>query len=38
MLLRRDLGERTEFLMFTLWDSLDAVKAFAGGDRERAIF
>jgi heme-degrading monooxygenase HmoA len=37
-MLRRDLGERTEFLMFTLWESLDAVKAFAGGDHERAIF
>lgn len=37
-MLRRDLGERTEFLMFTLWDSLDAVQAFAGGDHERAIF
>jgi heme-degrading monooxygenase HmoA len=37
-MLRRDVGERTEFLMFTLWDSLDAVKAFAGEDHERAIF
>ena len=25
-MLRRDLGENTEFLMFTLWESLDAVK------------
>ena len=37
-MLRRDVGEKTEFLMFTLWDSLDAVKAFAGEDHERAIF
>src|SRR5439155_4201490 len=26
----RDIDELTEFLMFTLWDSLDSVKAFAG--------
>lgn len=37
-MLRRDLGDRTEFVMFTLWDSLDAVKAFAGEDYERAVF
>jgi heme-degrading monooxygenase HmoA len=37
-MLRRDLGEKTEFLMFTLWDSLDAVKAFAGADYENAVF
>ena len=37
-MLRRDAGERTEYLMFTLWDSLDAVKAFAGEDYEVAVF
>jgi heme-degrading monooxygenase HmoA len=37
-MLRRDIGDRTEFLMFTLWESLDAVKAFAGDDPERAVF
>jgi heme-degrading monooxygenase HmoA len=37
-MLRRDLDDRTEFVMFTLWDSLDAVKAFAGEDYETAIF
>src|SRR5262245_833875 len=37
-MLRRDLEERTEFVMFTLWDSLDAVKAFAGEDYDRAVF
>ena len=31
-MLRRDVGELTEFVMFTLWDSLDAVKGFAGED------
>jgi ribosomal-protein-alanine N-acetyltransferase len=37
-MLRRDLNENTEFLMFTLWDSLEAVKAFAGADYENAVF
>ena len=37
-MLRRDVGDRTEFLMFTLWDSLEAVKGFAGEDYERAVF
>ncbi len=37
-MLRRDAGELTEFVMFTLWDSLDAVKAFAGSDYETAVF
>ena len=37
-MLRRDAGELTEFVMFTLWDSLDAVKAFAGEEYETAVF
>lgn len=37
-MLRRDAGSRTEFMMFTLWDSMDAVKAFAGEDYETAVF
>ena len=37
-MLRRDVGELTEFVMFTLWESLDAVKAFAGDDYEQAVF
>lgn len=36
---RRDRPDgRTEFLMFTLWESLDAVRAFAGEDVETAVF
>ena len=35
-MLRRDRGERTEFMMFTLWESYDAIKAFAGEDYEPA--
>ena len=32
-MLRRDVGDTTEFMMFTLWESLDAVKGFAGDGR-----
>jgi heme-degrading monooxygenase HmoA len=35
--LRRPLEDRTEFLVMTLWDSLDAVRAFAGNDLEAAV-
>jgi heme-degrading monooxygenase HmoA len=37
-MLRREKGELCEFVMVTLWDSLEAVKAFAGDDPERAVF
>ena len=37
-MLRRDIDDQTEFVMFTLWDSLDAVKAFAGEEYETAVF
>ena len=37
-MLRRNVGDLIEFVMFTLWDSVDAVKAFAGDDYERAVF
>jgi heme-degrading monooxygenase HmoA len=37
-LLRRPDGERTEFVTITLWESLEAVRRFAGDDPERAVF
>jgi heme-degrading monooxygenase HmoA len=37
-MLRRDVGDRTEFLAFTLWESIEAVKAFAGEDYETAVY
>jgi heme-degrading monooxygenase HmoA len=37
-MLRRDRDGRTEFVMFTLWDSLEAVRSFAGDDYETAVF
>lgn len=37
-MLRRELGDKCEFVMITLWESLDAAKAFAGEDYETAVF
>jgi heme-degrading monooxygenase HmoA len=35
-LIRND-GDLVEFATITLWDSLDAIRAFAGDDVERAV-
>jgi len=37
-MLRREEGDRTEFLTFSLWDSVDAIKTFAGEDIETAVY
>jgi heme-degrading monooxygenase HmoA len=37
-MLRRVVGDRAEFLLLTLWDSMDAVRAFAGPDETVAVF
>lgn len=36
-LLRRNIPEGVEFATLTLWESLDAVRAFAGEDYEVAV-
>ena len=36
--LRRIDGDRCEYLIVSLWDSLDAVKRFAGEEPEKAVF
>ena len=36
-LLRRDAGDEIEFVTITLFDSLDAVREFAGEDYELAV-
>lgn len=36
-LLRRTLGEETEFVSLTFFDDLDAVRGFAGADYETAV-
>lgn len=38
LVLRRDRGELTEVVTLSLWSSMDAVRAFAGDDPERARF
>lgn len=35
---RRDEGDVSHFLLVTIWESLDAVKAFAGEDPSRAKY
>ena len=37
-LLRRDEGDRTEIRTLSFWESLDAIRAFAGDDPERAVY
>ena len=37
-LLHRQVGDRTEFLAFSLWDSVDSIAAFAGDAIETAVF
>jgi heme-degrading monooxygenase HmoA len=37
-MLRRDDGDRTEFITLSFWDSLDAIRAFAGDDIEAAVY
>jgi heme-degrading monooxygenase HmoA len=36
-ILRRDVDGRTEFLAVTLWESRQAIEAFAGADIDKAI-
>jgi hypothetical protein len=36
-LLRRDVEDGVEFATLTLWESMDAVRAFAGEDYEVAV-
>jgi heme-degrading monooxygenase HmoA len=36
-MLRRDDGDRTEVSTLSMWDSVDAIKAFAGEDIEAAV-
>lgn len=37
-LLHRVDGDRAEVLTVSLWDSMDAIRRFAGEDPERAVF
>ena len=37
-IMRREEGGRTEFVTLSFWDSLEAIRAFAGDDLERAVY
>ena len=37
-MLRRDTDAGTEFITFSLWESEDAIRAFAGDDIETAVY
>ena len=37
-ILRRPLDRLTEIVTFSLWDDMDAVRAFAGDDPTRAVY
>jgi heme-degrading monooxygenase HmoA len=36
--LTREIGDSTEYVLITLWESMDAVRRFAGSDPERAVY
>ncbi len=38
LILRRVDGDEAEFLVFSLWESIDAIRAFAGDEAERAVY
>lgn len=37
-MLRRDDGDRSEIITFSLWDSRESIRAFAGDDIDQAVF
>ncbi len=37
-LLRRDVGDKSEFLLLSLWDSFKSIRSFAGSEPEKAVF
>ena len=36
--LRRNQGEHCEFMLISLWESMDAVRAFAGENPDRSVY
>jgi heme-degrading monooxygenase HmoA len=36
--LRRSAGDHTEFVVLSFWASIDAIRAFAGSEVDRAVF
>ena len=38
LVLTREIGDQTEYVLITLWNSMEAVKRFAGPEPERAVY
>jgi heme-degrading monooxygenase HmoA len=38
LVLRRELGDQTEYLLITLWEDMEAIKRFAGANPELAVY
>jgi len=38
LVLTREIGEQTEYVLITLWDNMEAVKRFAGPQPEHAVY
>jgi len=38
LVLTREIGEQTEYVLITLWDNIEAVKRFAGPQPEHAVY
>jgi heme-degrading monooxygenase HmoA len=38
LVLTREIGEATEYVLITLWGSMEAVRRFAGPEPERAVY
>jgi heme-degrading monooxygenase HmoA len=38
LVLTRQIGDETEYFLLTLWESMDAVRRFAGPEPERAVY
>jgi heme-degrading monooxygenase HmoA len=36
--LTREIGDQTEYVLITLWESMEAAKRFAGPEPERAMY
>jgi len=38
LVLTREIGDETEYVLITIWESMEAVKNFAGPEPERAVY
>jgi heme-degrading monooxygenase HmoA len=38
LVLTREIGDATEYVLITLWENMEAVRRFAGPEPERAVY